>query len=164
MNLDKSSKWFDSIKPPENKMPGGGAGYLDRMMGTSEQVQRQFLTNPRSQIQKSKPKINSQASKPKQNPAIKTKITNPAIDVEDANWIADRKKRFPKTTADLANDKCDTIAAAVKTTAIPQDTPKENPISQQPSSTAKPNNKGPQAPNNNRRKKTLFEKLMEMDQ
>ena len=141
MDKKNNNNWFQDIIPPTNQGFVDGTGYLDRLMsGSSDPLQRQLL----SVSSKTKPgparnnKNKSFASNKKFNHNNKAPSSGPIEqNIDDISWIAERKKRFPKTNPDSSPSK-DTQTIL--------------------------NNTKSQAPVIAKRKMTLFEKLMDDQQ
>lgn len=146
----KENKWFNDIPCPGKTTLSDGVGYLDRLIGGGGQ--KQFLTPNRREPTKN----NRQRKQHSKNKPTESKQTS--VDLDYIKWIEERKKKFPKTgvdggtsktqssvdIGDVTNQICSTGANTANGTS------------------AKPE-KSPMTTNSNPKRKTLFQKLMEMD-
>lgn len=156
----RPNNWYNEIAPPGKSTLSDSVGYLDRMLGSSGMRDKQFLRPGGPKQAK-----NNNGARPRQqqtdrfnkNPASNQVKAPNVVDIDDANWIEARKKRFPKTNDDLHNKstqpQCDNETAPQVSAHTPS----------QPSSSAHIGRPAKVDCDSNvpRRKKTLFEKLMD---
>ena len=149
---DKREKWFDSITPPQSNGSSTCANYIDHIIGDgADFTARQFMFSNKRNNQK-QPKQNSNSNcnnKYKTNWSANTKSSLnktkvPTVDLDDESLIAARKQKFPK----IGQASSSNVEQSQKQ-IIP-------PVKSCPVKSAK----GCSAPT---RRKTLFEKLIEMD-
>lgn len=152
-----NNQWFRDVNPLERVGLAESVSYLDRMIGGGGRTQRQFLTSKKRDPLN---KTNNKHHRPSDCNKESTKPNVPGLDLDGANWIADRKKRFPKiansdTSGGDANENM-SCEVGVKNES------KDNSGLDNKShfQHLKSNTKNASIVT---RKKTLFEKLMEMD-
>ena len=149
MMARKEHSWFNEIVPPGRTTLGDSVGYLDRMIGGGGRCQKQFLLKApkRDTANKGIKQQKQNNDKPSKQPK--------EILVDDVKWLEERRKKFPK-----AGGQQDIRAA--------QSIPAEDAIVEIPENNLCPPNSDnfPKGDTNTKvlkRKKTLFEMLMDSD-
>lgn len=141
--LTRKGAWSKDLNPKSIVGFDEGVGYLDRMIAGGDHFlpSRPKRSGGNENENKNKNhKHKNQQSHAKKNPQIQTPIVN----IDYASWVADRKRKFPKISTD--NNEPD----------LSEMSPSKN-------SHEQPNKIGNSSAIP-KRKKTLFEKLIEMDQ
>lgn len=155
---EKKNNWFTDIAPPGKANFGDSAGYLDRLMGGGGIGQKSFLNVPAKK--EYPPKNNHTKSQPIKQVAARPKNVAklPGQDIDDANWIEERKRRFPKPgSGDPQPD----------INAVPSNVLGKSKIESSQLLDMKPDKQLASRKQELRpatRKKTLFEKLMDSDE
>lgn len=164
MDKKPNKNWFNDILPPTQVSLGDGVSYLDRMIAGGDPSQRQFLPSGSKNKFNNKSKPNSVFNKSKSSDKKPLEVKTPSVNLDDESWITDRKKRFPKLKNDLkGNEEIQTINVesldrAPKSCLLNDSTlPKQDPPKVASNEKTKSINKL-------KRKMTLFEKLMAMDE
>lgn len=154
----KKGNWIDDLQHTGKITLKDSVGYLDRMISGGCTNERQFLQTPKrrdfnkfNKIQKFTPNNNNNNNKDSSQAKL------PRVDVDDANWIAERKKRFPKVSARCG----DTAENEINDQPVHSDETSQ-PYDDVSSYKFKPN-RFSEITTKNTRKKTLFERLIEMD-
>lgn len=142
------NKWFNDIVPQEETTLRQSVGYLDRMI--SGGTQKQYLiSNRKGPIKQTRPQ--------KQNDDKRTprKLKHSKDIIDDAKWIEERRNRFPKVGADKNPSKSQVNESNPQTS--------QNKNSSSGDTTCRTTKKSDNMSNSSQRKKTLFQKLMDMD-
>lgn len=145
--------WFGDLN--RRKIPFGDSdGYIERLSGNSSANSRKFLSsqNTRACPKKSN-KFNNGQNKSRFN-MINKSDKLPSSDIDDAKWIEDRKKRFPKV---LLVSKEEPVTSGNTCSNNEQETANDLPFN-------KSNRKfkgNRQDITSNKKRKTLFEMLVD---
>lgn len=167
MPQPRDKSWFGDIaRPSGTGSLSDTVGYLDRLIAGGDPTQRQFLAvGLKNQADRNKGNNNSNISK---NNTLQTRKFNdkrtsgsksPKVNVDDESWIADRKKKFPKISCVKENN--DISLEKEATTTSTREAISNKKIDRKPAMKGKSNNDVKSQP---KRRMTLFEKLIEMDQ
>lgn len=164
MNEHKDS-WFKGIQPPDRLSSESGEGFLDRLMGTGVSGERRGKFSHK--FQKRDPRRNDnhqRQNKPKAIAPIKTVES----EIDDAKWIEERRRKFPKkfSTGDGATSEPIQVSKSsnitkqsigTESSRLPVDRSADT-IAININTKDKTRSFQPPLP---QRKKTLFEKLMD---
>lgn len=148
--VKNQNKWFNDITPPDGGL-SESVGYLDRLI--SGRGQKELLL-PKTQVCRGNSSRGSnQQHKRGDHSKLQnnTKTTAPIIQIDDAKWLEERRKKFPK------ND-----ASNFSHTTVLENNPIEIKKELNITRTSKTVPNSSNEPSRNR-KKTLFEKLMDSD-
>lgn len=148
----KENKWFNDIPCPGKTTLSDGVGYLDRLIGGGGGEQKRFLTpNRREPTKNNRQQKQCSNNKP---PIVK----QTSVDLDDIKWIEERKKKFPKVGGVSVTSR---IQSSVD---ISPETSQFCSTSAKAANCASPKaENSPLITNPNPKRKTLFQKLMEMD-
>jgi hypothetical protein len=150
-NLSKSLAPADIVGLNES------LGYLDRMIAGGDHSQRQFLGRANKGSGHGQKKFKKEKNQQNSDKAC-LQNQSPVVNIDDASWIADRKRKFPKLGGDVSAQNNDSAPTETNDNPSDRESPRsKNTTRDKPNITAK-------CPEPPRRRKTLFEKLIEMDQ
>lgn len=147
----KENRWFNDIPCPGKTTYSDGIDYLDRLIGGGGQ--KQFLVSNRKEPAKNnrqqKQYSNIKPSKPRQ---VK-------VEVDDIKWIEERKKKFPKVSGSDSSETPKLLSPRISAPKLDQ--PCDN-ASTTNDPIPKPA-KSSMRSNFSQRRRSLFQKLMEME-
>lgn len=150
----KEKSWIKELDQPSQVTSVDSVGFLDRFIGIGNASEKHLLLPPKKQLNKNKTQGQNQ---PKIiSGTVKTSAHRSVVDVDDTSWIEARKKRFPKRDT---NPDENTVQCSTGEITAPSATSDQS----QSVNIIKYSKRNITKPDSLKVKKSLFEKLMELD-